>query len=177
MLIQAYTKEWIADFETIKEILLSALAELDISIEHIGSTSVHRLAAKPIIDIDIIYRSSDQLIEITSRLADVGYYHNGNQGIPGREVFKRMAAANDHKVLDAIQHHLYACPMSSDELQRHLLFRDYLRTHTSARAAYQQLKYQIAEIAHQDRKVYAQLKEKMAKEFIHSIIQKAKEDL
>ena len=58
-------------------------------------------------------------------------------------------------------------------LKRHLAFRDYLRKNQTARAEYAALKYKIAELANQDRKVYAELKETMAKELIESILLKS----
>nr|WP_299218604.1 GrpB family protein [uncultured Aquimarina sp.] len=67
-------------------------------------------------------------------------------------------------------HHLYVCPKDSTELQRHLLFRNHLRKNESARLKYQNLKYELAEKANQNKKMYATLKEVFATEFINSII-------
>ena len=170
MLIQPYTKQWIANFQAIKGILQEALQDLSISIEHIGSTAVPDLDAKPVIDIDIIRRETLEFEEIRTRLEAIGYYHNGNQGIPEREVFKRLKMATPHVLLDSIPHHLYVCVLDSPALQRHLLFRDYLRTHAEARLAYQRLKYEIAEEVQQNQKQYAELKEMRTKEFIDGIV-------
>lgn len=176
MLLQEYKAGWIEDFTTIKKVLTTALLHLNVSIEHVGSTSVPALAAKPIIDIDIVFDTPAAFDEIKISLEKTGYYHNGNQGVPGREVFKRSKAAGAHKVLDAIAHHLYVCPADSEELQNHMLFRDYLIANEEARVQYQTLKYEIAEEAKQDRKKYAQLKEAKAREFVTTIIKKAKGD-
>ncbi|RZK70281.1 MAG: GrpB family protein [Pedobacter sp.] len=142
---------------------------LCISIEHVGSTAVPALAAKPIIDIDIIYNEVSDFEQIKKSLEAIGYDHNGDQGIVGREVFKRTGQQKD-AVLDRITHHLYACQYNCPELHRHLLFRDYLRKNKEARNYYQQLKYEIAEEANQDKKVYASLKELKANSFINYII-------
>lgn len=174
MLIQAYQESWVEDFHQIKKVLELTLVHLDISIEHVGSTSVPLLAAKPIIDIDIILGEQGTLEEVKNRLAPIGYYHNGDQGIPNREAFKRVEMTAPHSVLDSIAHHLYVCPKDSEELHRHILFRDYLRANEEARLQYQQLKYTIAAEAHQDRKQYAQLKEERARKFIYDIVEKAK---
>jgi GrpB-like predicted nucleotidyltransferase (UPF0157 family) len=176
MLIQEYKESWVEDFNEIKKVITEALVNLPVSIEHIGSTAIPQLAAKPIIDIDIVYPENAAFDELKIRLEKIGYYHAGNQGIPDREVFKRDNTAGKHKVLDFIAHHLYACPADSEELQRHILFRDYLIKIDEARVQYQNLKYEIAEEAHQDRKKYAQLKEVKAKEFVNSIIAKAKRE-
>jgi GrpB-like predicted nucleotidyltransferase (UPF0157 family) len=171
MLIRKYQKSWITDFNAISEILRETLINLQISIEHIGSTSVPDLAAKPIIDIDIVFYKDTDFAEVKLRLEKIGYYHNGNQGIENREVFKRSKPAN-HKILDSIIHHLYVCRADSEELQRHILFRDYLIANEDVRTQYQTLKYKIAEEAGQDKKKYAALKEIKAKKFINSVIKK-----
>ncbi|MHA7058648.1 GrpB family protein [Aquimarina sp. M1] len=169
MLIQEYTSEWKEYFQSIKKELENAVTGITIKIEHVGSTSVSGLASKPIIDIDIIYNKDSDFKKIKTGLASIGYYHNGNQGILHREVFKRNGTVQN-KILDSIPHHLYACPIHSDELDKHLLFRDHLRKNKTARLTYQNLKYTIAERADQNRKAYNLIKEIKAKEFICSII-------
>lgn len=171
MLITEYQEKWAGDFSKIKEIIDSALAGLEYSIEHIGSTAVPGLAAKPIIDIDIVFSKTVVFDELKKRLEQIGYYHNGNQGIPDREVFKRNGDGRNDRVLDFIQHHLYACPDSSEELKRHILFRNYLIENKEARKEYELLKKNIAEEAMQDRKKYAILKESKARSFIEGAIE------
>jgi GrpB-like predicted nucleotidyltransferase (UPF0157 family) len=124
LLLQAYNPQWATDFLALQKLLTAALVDLPVSIEHIGSTAIPGLAAKPIIDIDIVLQEHTALDTIKSRLATIGYRHHGNQGIPGREVFKRDATTAAQEVLDSIAHHLYVCPANSEELQRHLRFRD-----------------------------------------------------
>lgn len=176
MLIQPYRPEWKNDFEKIEAVINRGLAGLAIRLEHVGSTSIEQLASKPIIDIDLIYQDRALFTKIKSGLEALGYYHNGDQGIPGREVFKRKDQGEPHQVLDRIKHHFYVCHSSSGELQRHLAFRDFLRTNEQARAAYEQLKYDIAERAGQDRKVYAELKTLLAREFVENILRRAASD-
>jgi GrpB-like predicted nucleotidyltransferase (UPF0157 family) len=176
MLLYPYQGNWPQDFEKLKSSLLAALDDLPLSIEHVGSTAVPQLAAKPIIDIDIVYGKELAFETIKAGLEKAGYWHKGDQGIPGREVFKRNEPAKPYEVLDGIAHHLYVCPADSAELQRHILFRDYLRANEAARIQYQGLKYKIAEAAAQNRKQYAELKEIKAKAFILGVIEKAKEE-
>lgn len=171
MLLKEYQERWIHDFNELSKIISEALHPLSVAIEHVGSTAIPQLAAKPIIDIDIVYGDDVEFAELTSRLGKLGYHHNGNQGIPEREVFKREWAEARHPVLDSIAHHLYVCPIHSAELQRHLRFRDFLRASEEARIQYQQLKQEIAAEAKQHRKHYAQLKEKKAGEFIRGIVE------
>jgi GrpB-like predicted nucleotidyltransferase (UPF0157 family) len=170
MVIEKYNLEWVNQFEKIKGKLSQFLMGINVKIEHIGSTSVPQLDAKPIIDIDIIYYQVADFECIKNSLESFGYYHNGNQGIEGREVFKRNINQND-EILDKIPHHLYACKSDCEELHRHILSRDYLRKNEIAREFYQNLKYQIAEEANQDRKLYAHLKQLKANSFIDYIIE------
>lgn len=89
MLIQEYQEKWVEDFKAIESVITDALIGLNISIEHVGSTAVPKLAAKPIIDIDIVYGNTVPFETIKKGLERIGYFHNGNQGIINREVFKR----------------------------------------------------------------------------------------
>ncbi len=172
-LIQKYDPNWINSFNKIKQALDLALTGISYQIEHIGSTSVPSLDAKPIIDIDIIYKEDATFDKIKTALENIGYYHNGDQGIPEREVFKRDGITTN-PVLDSIPHHLYVCLHGSQGLERHLLSRDYLRKHKWAREKYQQMKYEIADKVNQDRKKYAELKELTVNDFIDQIIEKEK---
>jgi len=175
MLLVKYTPEWINNFEKIKEKLSDVLSTVTVEIEHVGSTSIPQLDAKPIIDIDIIYNQESDFQTIKKHLESLGYYHNGNQDIEGREVFKRNGMGKN-EVLDKITHHLYVCKHDCWELQRHILFRDYLRKHEIARNFYQHLKYQIAKETNQDKKLYANMKEMKANSFIDYVIELSKNE-
>ncbi len=167
-LIQPYQPQWAEDFQLLAQTLQHALDGLSIRIEHVGSTAVPGLAAKPIIDVDIVFPQVVAFDSIRTRLEAVGYYHNGNQGIADRDVFKRTIAV--HPVFDTIAHHLYVCPEHSAELERHLRFRDALRASDAARLAYQSMKIDIANFANQDRKQYAALKEEKARALVEAIM-------
>lgn len=171
MLIEKYTSNWIKDFENLQNEIQKLLCGLDFTIEHVGSTSVPNLDSKPIIDIDIIYFKKSDFEKLKSKLLKIGYYHNGNQGIEDRDVFKRNSELTN-KILDKIQHHLYVCPVGSKALERHILFRNFLKNNDWARLKYQQMKYELAEQANQDRKKYAELKEQNVNDFIDLIIGK-----
>lgn len=170
MLIEKYSSNWVKDFANIKREIKNALHGLEYSIEHVGSTSVPNLDAKPIIDIDVIYSDKVDFEKIKSGLEKIGYYHNGNQGIEDREVFKRNGE-NANDILELIKHHLYVCPIDSKAMERHMLTRNFLRKNDWARIKYQQMKYDLAKKAGQDRKKYADLKEMNINGFIDSIIE------
>lgn len=170
MLIVPYTSDWIANFDKIRFELGTALRGIDYQIEHIGSTSVPGLAAKAIIDIDIIYKNEVDFQNLKAGLKKTGYYHNGDQGIPQREVFKR-AGMRHNQILDNVPHHLYVCLANSKPLERHILFRNHLRKNKEARQSYETMKHQLAELANQNKKRYAELKELHVNDFIDAIIE------
>lgn len=134
VIVQSYDESWKTDFIAIRDELDAALKDLALRIEHVGSTSVEGLAAKPIIDIDVVIRDRTVLPEVISALGRIGYTHEGDLGIPGREAFKYEG--KDH----LRKHHLYVCAQDSEELKRHLAFRDYLRNHPGAVAEYGRIK-------------------------------------
>jgi GrpB-like predicted nucleotidyltransferase (UPF0157 family) len=170
LLIKKYDANWLECFTKISAVVANELYGVTHRIEHVGSTSVPGLAAKPIIDIDIVFMNPCDFLEIGKRLYKIGYIHNGNQGIPDREAFKRIDSDRKHSVLDTIKHHLYVCPAKSAELKRHLLFRDFLRENEWASKEYQALKTDIAVRANHDHKVYASMKEMEAENFVLRII-------
>ncbi len=173
MILEKYSSNWVTNFTDIKREIENALHGLIDTIEHVGSTSVPNLDSKPIIDIDIIYSKPLYFEKIKLVLEKIGYAHNGNQGIEDRDVFKRNGIFTN-EVLDTIKHHLYICPINSKALDRHILSRNFLRKNVWARIKYQQMKYELAEKANEDRKVYAALKELHVNDFIDSIIEEEK---
>ena len=134
ILVLPYDEQWKQDFLKIKAELAGALGQLAIEIEHVGSTSVQGLSAKPIIDIDVVIKDYTVLEDIVSALGEIGYLHEGNLGIAGREAFKYDGKEHLKK------HHLYVCPEDSPELRRHIAFRDFLRAHPEAAREYSRIK-------------------------------------
>jgi GrpB-like predicted nucleotidyltransferase (UPF0157 family) len=128
----------------------AALGDVAVAIEHIGSTSVPGLAAKPIIDLDVAIRVEADLPAVIERLAPLGYVYEGDKGIPGRAAFIWPPHTP--------RHHLYVCPQDSLECRRHLLFRDYLRAHPEVCAAYAALKRDLAARYRTQRLAYVEAK-------------------
>lgn len=102
IIIRDYDPLWPQQFETFRSRIAAALPRLATAIEHVGSTAVPGLAAKPVIDIDVLVRSATDLPLVIKRLASVGYEHHGDLGVTGREAFRAPA--------DYCPHHLYVCP-------------------------------------------------------------------
>ena len=129
-----YDKTWRSDFEKIKSELAGALGDLALGIEHVGSTAVEGMSAKPCIDIDVIITDYSVFDAVKNRLASIGYIHEGDLGIKDREAFKYFG--KDH----LRRHHLYVCPLNSEELKRHITFRDFLRNNLEAVKEYSLVK-------------------------------------
>ncbi len=152
VVVEQYNEEWAADFQAIKAELNVALGNLALRIEHIGSTSVIGLSAKPIIDIDVVIRDVSLLEDVIDALGKVGYRHEGDLGIKGREAFKYDGKEHLRK------HHLYVCAENSSELNRHIKFRDYLRSHPEAVVEYSRIKEKGAALFPDDMEKYIEYK-------------------
>lgn len=132
-----YDPSWPVVFAEIAARIRAAFADgPQIEVEHVGSTSVPGLPAKPIVDIDVVIPSRVDLPDAIMRLAALGYVHQGDGGIAGRESFETP--------LEAPRHYLYVCAQGSAELRRHLAFRDYLRAHPCAAKRCGELKRDLA---------------------------------
>ena len=119
--IVAYNPQWPVMFTELRRVLGTALGTLAVSIEHVGSTAVPGLAAKPIIDLDVVIASSARLPDAIQALDPLGYVHEGDFGIAGREALSRQ----DHEVpRDGTgrtwpKHHVYICARGGAELVKH----------------------------------------------------------
>ena len=136
ILIADYDPEWPALFARVCSFIEPALADVTRRIEHVGSTAVPGLAAKPIIDIDVIVPSSKDIPVAIGRLQSLGYAHEGDLGVAGREAFRAPAAMPGH--------HLYLCAQDSAALANHLAVRDALRADPALAQEYGRLKRRLA---------------------------------
>lgn len=135
-----YDPYWPEAFDVIRKELEAILGKMALEIHHVGSISVPGLSAKPIIDIDVEIPSYDLFPQVVAKLEEAGYRHEGNLGIPDREAF-----CYEHKP-HLQKHHLYVCPSDSKELYRHIIFRDYLRSHPKAAQQYGAAKTEAARL-------------------------------
>jgi GrpB-like predicted nucleotidyltransferase (UPF0157 family) len=153
-----YDPQWPMIFARLKSVLEARLGELAQRIEHVGSTSVPGLAAKPLIDLDIIIESYERLPEVVARLAELGYVHQGDLDVPGREAFRREGQDVPRDGLGSVwpRHNLYVCPPDGIGLGQHLNFRDYLRAHPEELPVYEALKRRLAEEFPEDITAYTE---------------------
>lgn len=147
IVVLPYDPGWANSFNRFKKVFEENAGKCLMDIQHVGSTSVPGLAAKPIIDIDLIVEDRENMQRLITALEKLGYRHVGDQGITGREAFKRdnpyVPNTGDRTIWP--DHHLYACIKGAPALLNHLSVRDYLRRHAEAAQAYGALKKSLAE--------------------------------
>ena len=152
IVVLPYDFRWQSDFEKIKQELESAIGDLIEGIEHVGSTSVVGMSAKPCIDIDVIVADRSVIGAVVDGLAAIGYIHEGDLGIKDREAFKYSGKPH------LMAHHLYVCPADSAELFRHIAFRDFLRSNPEAARRYSAVKEEGARLFFDDIDKYIEYK-------------------
>lgn len=156
-----YDRAWPEDFEHIREKLERLLAPYAVTTEHIGSTSVPGIAAKPLINVDIILRSAADIPVATQRLLDQGYEPRGNRYDDDVWAFMRRDGRPPERI--------YLCPPNNRTHEHRVIFRDYLRAHPAEATAYAALKLELAEIHRHDGDRYTAEK----RHFIDAIMEKA----
>lgn len=153
-----YDPGWPREFERLRDRAARTLGDVLERIEHVGSTAVPGLAAKPVIDLDVVVRTTSDVPIAITRLALIGYTHEGDKGITGREAFLWPPGEQ--------RHHLYLCVEGSDALRNHLAFRDYLRSHPEAAQRYAEAKRSAAARFPDDREGYAEAKRVAGEEIL-----------
>jgi GrpB-like predicted nucleotidyltransferase (UPF0157 family) len=168
--IVPYNAEWQQLFEKEKLLLMNILTnKIVLLIEHIGSTSVPDLSAKPVIDILIATPElTDGLkSEITKKLFPIGYE---NMSAAETGIKMTFGKAYDIKEHDRQKFHLHIRQKDNDSWNDEIYFRDYLRQNANARNEYEQLKLRLAQLHKYDREAYTEAKNG----FIVNITKKAK---
>lgn len=132
-----YNPEWGTWFRELRNQIWPLVSDLVFDIVHVGSTSIEGMSAKPIIDIDIVIESMDGFHEIKKRLSRLGYIHQGNLGVRGREAFK---LEYDHKM----PHHLYVCLVGSTAYRNHIMLKKHLIENPEAFKRYNDLKLELS---------------------------------
>jgi GrpB-like predicted nucleotidyltransferase (UPF0157 family) len=153
-----YDPRWPAWFERIRTRVDAALDGLAHETVHVGSTAVPGLAAKPIIDIDIVVADRRAVRAAIDSLAAAGWRHQGDNGIAGREAFAPPE--------DSVYHHLYVVVDGDEPHRDHVDFRDYLRAQPGQAARYGELKRQLAPLLVTDRLAYGDAKAGLIAEFL-----------
>ncbi len=141
----SHTEQWHQLFADEEACLRDVIGEFVAAIEHVGSTSVCGISAKPILDIAIAVNNKANGEKCVAPLENIGYEYRGEYGIAGRFYFVKGAPRT---------HHLHMLLPDSDAWRKHLLFRDYLRQNPAAAEKYDKLKQELAQKYKNDRDSY-----------------------
>ena len=160
-----YSSEWPKLFQKEKQCLQRLLGPYIWNVEHIGSTAIPGIVAKPIIDILALLHCISDLERCVPLLEDSGYTYEGEQEIPGWYFFCKGQGSNT-------THHLHIFSRDNVNWHKYLLFRDYLCAHSTVATAYVALKRRLAQQYGDDRPAYTAGKAA----FIQSVIELARED-
>ena len=155
-----HEEEWHQLFADEKARLQDVVGEIILAIEHIGSTSICGISAKPVLDIAVAIEKYSDGDKCVAPLEDLGYEYRGAHGIAERRYFVRGAPRT---------HHLHMLEVKSDAWRGHLLFRDCLRRNSMIAAEYDNLKKNLALTYAKDRVAYLAGKT----EFIENVLLRA----
>src|SRR5919199_3703709 len=159
--IVEYDPRWREMYERERGPLPEALYPFAVDIQHIGSTSVLGLAAKPIVDIGVGIKEYPLPESTIEAVVALGYEYFGERGIPRRHYFNKGRPRT---------HHLHILEVEGEEWIRHILFRDYLRAHREEALRYEALKRDLARVYRHDREAYTEGKT----EFVLATLAKAR---
>lgn len=154
--VAPYDAQWPVLFANEAQEIKRILGEELLNIHHFGSTSVPDLAAKSIIDILAVVKDIELIDACNPKLQAIGYEGKGENGIPGRRYFQKGG--------DERTQHLHIYQVGSPKIERHLVFRDYLRAHPAVAKEYGELKIRLGKQFPYDIDSYINGKEGLATE-------------
>lgn len=161
VVIVAYDPAWPERFATLGGALREALGQVAVRIDHIGSTAVPGLAAKPVLDVQISVAAFDPLAAYAGPLAALGFAHRADNPDRTKRYFREAPGSP--------RTHIHVRRAGSWTEQQALLFRDYMRAHEYEARAYAELKRRLATLHRLDRHAYTEAKG----DFIWAVLRRA----
>lgn len=159
--VSPYSVGWQRLFAEERSRLLAAVGDYVLDIQHVGSTSVPGMVAKPIIDIGMAVKSYEEATVCVQPIAQLGYAYKGENGIPRRHYFERGSPRS---------HHLHINEIGSRAWENQILFRDYLIRHPEVAQEYATIKMALARQFPFDREAYLAAKAP----FIERVLRRAR---
>jgi GrpB-like predicted nucleotidyltransferase (UPF0157 family) len=159
VVVVAHDPKWAADFEEEKERIVSALADRALEVEHVGSTAIPGLAAKPVLDVAVALQSINEPQEAIRLLEAAGYERRPAGDFPGRLFLRRFEGARRMS-------HLSLAELGSGFWREHLAFRDALRADPELADRYADLKRSLAAAYGSDREAYTEGKNSFVREVL-----------
>lgn len=132
-----FNETWAEMFQMEAEFLRTIFGDQVIKFEHFGSTSVHGLKAKPVIDMMCIVQDINKIDSFNDRMHTLGYDVAGEWGIEGRRLFRKGGENRTH--------HIHFYQVDNPQIKRHLILRDYLRTHPAEVDRYSNFKEELVQ--------------------------------
>jgi Uncharacterized conserved protein len=163
VLLSPHNEEWHMLFEEEKSRVLDSIGEYIVAVEHVGSTAICGISAKPIIDIAVAIRTFDEGTKCVAGLERLDYEYKGENGVPERHFFGKGIPRT---------HHLHMVAIDSDFWSSHLVFRDYLNEHHLVALEYNRLKQNLAGRFPENREAYTDGKAL----FVKSVLRRAGSD-
>ena len=179
IIIEDYQSDWAEAFDEEREVIASVLTDFDPSIEHIGSTSIEGLCAKPTIDILVGLQNEMQLDKTICPMESRGYtyFKKYEPAMPYRRLFARLRALKDRVIPAIIDVHdefvrgqvfislanIHIIVRDTPHWKRHLAFRDFLRARADLRDEYDQLKRELSQHEYTDTNEYNRAKDSFIK--------------
>jgi len=158
VIVIQYNPEWKQWFKELRAPIWEKISDHVVDIVHVGSTSIEGMSAKPVIDIDIVVDSWDNLTDIIKHLGELGYEHQGDLGIKEREAFKQARTP-------MFPHNLYVCHKDSIAYKNHILLKKHLTENPEAFRQYENLKIRLGKTA-SNVDTYCKLKTELILEFL-----------
>jgi GrpB-like predicted nucleotidyltransferase (UPF0157 family) len=155
-----HSLEWANAFREERARLTEALSEVRCEIEHVGSTAVPELCAKPILDIIIGVTVAIPIESVISAIQGVGYQYRGDARDAGGHIFVRESD------VQVRTHHVHVVELYGPQWHAYLLLRDFLRTNREARRVYVAEKQMLAERHSADRKAYTAAKDNVVRRLL-----------
>jgi GrpB-like predicted nucleotidyltransferase (UPF0157 family) len=159
--VVAHRHEWHALFKSERRALLKRVGHLAVDVQHVGSTAVTGLYAKPIIDIALAVPTAEDVPRLQRLLEGLGCIYRGDAGSDGGHLFVKESAP------DVRTHHLHVVSVNDRQWREWLLFRDELRANEALRASYAVLKKDLQERFTDDRKGYTEAKNAFVESVVH----------
>ena len=155
-----YDPRWPAWYESVRTHVWPAVEDVALRIDHVGSTSVPGLAAKPIIDLDVVVASETEVRPAIERIKSVGYRWLGDLAVEGRQAFMPLEPGT------LPHHHLYLVVENNEAHLDHWLLRDLLRSDEQERQRYGDVKREAALAAERDIDAYGEAKSALIAELL-----------
>lgn len=131
-----YDENWTKMFQMETQFLKTIFGDEIIKFEHFGSTSIKGLKAKPVIDMMCIVKDIERIDSFNNCMEALGYDAAGEWGIPGRRLFRKGGENRTH--------HIHFYQFDNPQINRHLIFRDYLRSNPEEASRYSKFKEELA---------------------------------